>query len=108
MTIIQILVALALILIALWAITLCLRIGAGWAGVPKSQNTIGRALVAMILSWLVVGLLIALLVNGGIIAGVYSVSFGKGIQIYLLAIIAQIALTLAAIFLLGLLGLSLA
>lgn len=126
MTIIQILVTLALILFALWAITLCLRIGAGWSGVPKSENTIGRALLAMILSWLVVGLLggggtflvpvmgnlvgllIALLINGAIIAAVYGVKFGKGIQIYLLAIVAQVLLTVLAVFILGLLGLSLA
>ncbi len=124
MGILELLIFVVLVLVGLWLITLCLRMGAGWAGISKSENTVGRALLAMFLSWLVmslfgvgggvifplvgnvVGLLITLIVNGFIIGAVYGVNFGKGVQIYVLAIIAQIVLAVVAVFVLGLLGLS--
>ncbi|GHB89731.1 hypothetical protein [Cerasicoccus arenae] len=124
MGILGILVTVLLFLFALWAITLCLRIGASWAGISKSKNTIGRALIALILSSLVLGLLggggtilpgvgnvigvlISLIINGVIIGGVYGVPFGKGVQVYVLALVAQIALVLLAILIFGLLGITL-
>ncbi|WP_269541976.1 hypothetical protein [Cerasicoccus fimbriatus] len=125
MEILGLLMMVVLFLVALWAITLCLRLGASWAGIPKKENTIGRALIAMIISWFVlgllggggsivpvvgniVGMLISLIINGAIIGWVYGVTFGKGVQIYALALVAQIVLFVVAIFILGLLGVSLA
>ncbi|WP_309400054.1 hypothetical protein [Cerasicoccus maritimus] len=123
MEIVGILVTILMVLVALWAITLCLRMGASWAGIPKRENTIGRALIAMLISWFVLGLLggggtiipglgnvvgvfISLVINGAVIGWVYGVTFGKGVQIYALALVAQIVLFVVAIFILGLIGFS--
>lgn len=124
MGIVEILVAIVVILIALWAVTLAMRIGAGWAGVPKGKNTIMRALLAMFLSWLVIGffggagsfvpgfgniigLLIGLALNGVVVAGVYGEKFMKGVQIYILALIAQVLLVVLIVFLLAMFGVAL-
>ncbi|WP_309383482.1 hypothetical protein [Cerasicoccus frondis] len=124
MELVGILVMIVMVLVALWAITLCLRLGASWAGIPKRENTIGRALIAMLISWFVLGLLggggtiipglgnavgvlISLIINGAVIGWVYGVTFGKGVQIYALALVAQIVLFALVVVILGVLGMSL-
>ncbi|MGE9295483.1 MAG: hypothetical protein ACQKBV_04265 [Puniceicoccales bacterium] len=110
-----------LVIFLLWFATLFLRIGASWAGVAKSKNTIARALVALFLSWLVIGLLggagsimpgfgniigaiIGVALNGLVVGAVYGEGFLKGCQIYILSIVAQIVICIVAFLVLGLVG----
>ncbi|MEO0795731.1 MAG: hypothetical protein AAFX93_11235 [Verrucomicrobiota bacterium] len=118
-------VAIVFLLILLWVATLTLRIGANWAGIAKAKNTIGRAAIALFCSWLVIGffggsgsfipgignvlgVIVGIAINGLIVGAVYGVKFGKGVQIYLLSIVAQIVVIIVAVLVLGLLGVSLA
>jgi len=114
-------VTILFVLFLLWFATLFLRIGANWAGVARGKNTIARALLALLLSWLLIGVLggagmilpgfgnvlgviFAIMLNGFVVGAVYREGFLKGCQIYILSIVAQVVIAIIAFIVLGLLG----
>ncbi len=125
MELVPLLVSILLLFVLLFFATFFLRLGASVAGVPKHRNTLGRALLILILSWIIIGalggagtfipglgnvlgVLIAVAINVLLISGIFDVSFGKAFVTYLFSLIFQIVFFFLSLFILGLIGVSFA
>ncbi len=123
MNLTELLISVALIFLFLFFATFFLRLGASLAGVPQHKNTMGRALLILLLSWLVYALLgggghalvpglgslagiLGIVATVFIIGSVFDVPLGKAIVTYLFTLIFQIIFPIVIVFLLGLLGVS--
>ena len=123
MTLTEVVVSVALIFLFLFFATFFLRLGASVAGVPQHRNTMGRALLILLLSWLVYAVLgggghamapgvgtlaglLGLVATVFIIGSVFDVPLGKAIITYLFTLIFQILFPVLVVFLLGVLGIS--
>ena len=125
MPLIALLISILLLFVLVFFATFFLRLGARVAGVPKHKNTLLRALLILILTWLVIsalggagtfipvfgnilGVIVAVLINVLIIGGIFDVSFGKAFVTYIFSLVFQVIFIFVAVFILGLLGVSLA
>ncbi|MBC2595327.1 hypothetical protein H5P28_13750 [Ruficoccus amylovorans] len=125
MSLVALLVTVVLVFLLVFFATFFLRLGASVAGVPKHKNTLGRALLILIVTWLVIsalggagtfipglgnilGVLLAVLINVLIIGGIFDVSFGKAFVTYIFSLVFQVLFVLLGLFILGLLGASFA
>ncbi|MGE9294544.1 MAG: hypothetical protein ACQKBW_13105 [Puniceicoccales bacterium] len=123
MALVPILVGILLIFLLLFFATFFLRLGASVAGVPKHKNTLGRAVLILLITWLVItalggagtfipglgnilGVLIAVLINVLIIGGIFDVTFGKAFVTYIFSLVFQVVFIAIGVLILGLLGMS--
>ncbi|MEM8549847.1 MAG: hypothetical protein AAGF10_03580 [Verrucomicrobiota bacterium] len=110
-----------LVFLFLFFATFFLRLGASVAGVPQHKNTFLRAVAVLFLSWVAIALLgnvghqlmpgygtlmsiIAVVLTVFIIRGIFDIGFPKAFITYIFSLIFQVVFTFVALFILGMVG----